>query len=60
MRALATTLLAASLLLFFFRIIVSSRAGFIFTDHFSGPGRAIGPVCVCLRVRTVTVELDDL
>ena len=28
---------------------IKSVAG-IFTDHFSGPGRAIGPVCECLCV----------
>jgi len=22
----------------------------VVTDHFSGPGRAIGPLCVCVRV----------
>ena len=27
-----------------------------FTDHSSGPGRAIGPVCVCVCVSTVTFE----
>jgi len=27
-------------------------------EHFSGPGRAIGPVCVC--VRTTTFELNKL
>jgi len=40
-----------------------------YTDHFSGSGRAIGPVCrrtldrlcICLCVRgTVTLELNDL
>jgi len=35
-----------------------------FTDHFSGPGRAIDPVCVCVCVcvcvGTVTSELSDL
>ena len=30
------------------------------TDHFSGPGRAFGPVCVCLCVRTITLELNNL
>jgi len=40
-----------------------------FTDHFSGPGRAIGPVCVCLCVcvcvclcvcvQIITFELND-
>jgi len=31
-----------------------------YTDHFSGPSRAIGPVCVCLYVRAITLELNDL
>ena len=30
----------------------------IFTEQFSGPGFAIGPLCVC--VRTTTFELSDL
>jgi len=30
-----------------------------FTYHSSGLVRAIGPVCVCLCVPTVTFELDD-
>jgi len=33
----------------------------IFTDHFSGPRRAIGPVCVCVCLHLkITVELNDL
>jgi len=32
------------------------------TDHFSGSGRALGRVCVCLcvRVRTTTFKRNDL
>ena len=32
------------------------QADSIYADYFSGPGSAIGPVCVCvcLRVRTIT------
>jgi len=32
----------------------------IITNHFSGPGAAIGPVCSCWCVRTETFELNDL
>jgi len=30
----------------------------LFTDHFSGPGRPIGRVCVCLCVGTIPFELN--
>ena len=30
----------------------------IFTDHISGPGTAIGPLCVCLYP-TITIQLND-
>jgi len=30
-----------------------------FTDHFSGPGRAIDRVCVCVFVRTINFELNN-
>jgi len=30
-----------------------------FTYHFSGPGRAVGMVCLCVRVRTITFELHE-
>jgi len=30
----------------------------MFIDHFSGPGRSVGPVCVCLYVWTMTFEVD--
>jgi len=30
----------------------------IITDHASGPGRAIDPLCVC--VRTISLELNNL
>jgi len=30
--------------------------GGVITDHFSGPGRAIGPMSVCLHVRTITLK----
>jgi len=32
----------------------------ILTDHFSGPSRALGRVCVSACVRTITFELNDL
>ena len=42
----------------------SCRCRPLFTDHFNGPGRAVGQVCVCVCVyvcvRTITFELDDL
>ena len=31
----------------------------VFTDQFSGSGKAIAPVCVCVCV-LITYELDDL
>jgi len=31
----------------------------VLTDLFSGPGRAID-MCLCVYVRTITFELDDL
>jgi len=33
---------------------------YILANHFSGPGRAIAWVCVCLCVQIITFELDDL
>ena len=30
------------------------------TNHFSDPGRAIGQMCVCVCVRTITFEQNDL
>jgi len=47
---------------YFFLIVDSWRTTVIFTDHFNGPGRAIGPLCVsvCLCLPTITLELDDL
>ena len=30
----------------------------IFTDHVSGPGRVIGPLCVCVRVRVIISTFD--
>ena len=36
----------------------SSHCSLVFTDHFSGPGRTMGPVCLC--VRTITFELNVL
>ena len=32
----------------------------LFTDYFSGPGRAINRVYVCLCVWAITFELNDL
>jgi len=32
----------------------------LITRHFSGPGRATGPVCVRLSVRILTCELNDI
>jgi len=32
----------------------------IVTDPFSGPGRAIGPVCVSVCVHTITFDQNDL
>jgi len=38
--------------------VLGTRARHVFTDHhFSGPGRAVSPLCVCVSVRTVTFEL---
>ena len=31
-----------------------------FTDHFSGPGKTIGPVCISVHVRKLTCALNDL
>ena len=37
---------------------------FAFVDHFSGPGRAVGPMCVCVCVSVcvpiITFELNNL
>jgi len=30
----------------------------IIIDHFSGPGRAIGPVCLCVRTLTFEPKKD--
>jgi len=38
---------------------VPTGASFV-ADHFNGSGRAIGRVCVCLHMRTIYFELDDL
>ena len=32
----------------------------VFTDHFSGPGRAVGLLCVCVCVQTVTFKWNNL
>jgi len=32
--------------------------GLVFVDHFSGPSRAIGPVCVFVYVSTTIFELS--
>jgi len=32
----------------------------LITDHFSGPDRAVGPLRVCLCIRTIIFELNDL
>ena len=32
----------------------------VVTDHFSGPGSAIVPVCVSVCVRTMTFEPNDV
>ena len=42
---------------------VSGKWKKIFTDHFSGPGKAIGPACVCAFLSMtpeVTFEINDL
>jgi len=42
-------------------VIVSSHISLsidIFTDYFSGPDRAVGPICV--SAWTITVEINDL
>jgi len=39
---------------------VSMRSDFRTNYHFSGPDIAIGPVCVCLYVRTTNFEQNDL
>ena len=45
-----------------FFVIICSCLSCSFTDHCSGAGRAIGPlyVFVCLFIRTITFELNDL
>ena len=38
------------------RVSLAFDAARVWTDRFSGPGRVIGLLCVCLRFRTTTVE----
>jgi len=43
-----------------FKLKVLATFSSFVTDYFSGSDRATSPVCVCLCVRTITVELDGL
>jgi len=41
---------------FYFSVFILSL---IFTDYLSSPDSAVGPVCVCLCVLTITFKISD-